>query len=87
MKWEKPAPTITTKFVSVSNGRFAHPEENRGISIREGATLQTFPTDYTFHCGSITTAARIIGNAVPPRFAKSLGETMVQAHNNIRHKT
>jgi len=45
MAWDKPAPTITTRFVSLSNGRFGHPEENRAISIREGATLQTFPTD------------------------------------------
>ena len=43
MSWNKPAPTITTKFFSISNGRFAHPEETRGISLREGATLQTFP--------------------------------------------
>jgi DNA (cytosine-5)-methyltransferase 1 len=85
MKWEKPAPTITTKFVSVSNGRFAHPDENRGISIREGATLQTFPMDYIFHCDSITIAARIIGNAVPPRFARLLGKTIVNSHNS-RHK-
>lgn len=82
MRWEKPAPTITTKFISISNGRFAHPDENRGISIREGATLQTFPKDYVFYCDSIAIAARIIGNAVPPKFAKLLGKTMVKAHNS-----
>ncbi|MDO8495386.1 MAG: DNA cytosine methyltransferase [bacterium] len=80
MKWEKPAPTITTKFISISNGRFAHPEENRGISIREGATLQTFPKKYRFYGGTLAICARIIGNAVPPAFAKRLGKTIVEAH-------
>jgi DNA (cytosine-5)-methyltransferase 1 len=49
ISWDKPAPTITTKFHSISNGRFIHPDENRGLSIREGATLQTFPKDYLFY--------------------------------------
>ncbi len=74
MAWEKPAPTITTRFVSLSNGRFGHPEENRAISIREGATLQTFPSDYRFHAKSLNTLARQIGNAVPPALAKLIGE-------------
>lgn len=81
MSWDKPSPTITTKFTSISNGRFAHPEENRGISIREGATLQTFPKCYVFHCnGIIKVPARIIGNAVPPEFAKRLGKAIIRAH-------
>lgn len=80
MAWNKPAPTITTKFTSISNGRFAHPEENRGISIREGATLQTFPKNYVFHCDGIKVPSRIIGNAVPPEFAKRLGKAIVRAH-------
>ncbi|MBU0767365.1 DNA cytosine methyltransferase [Patescibacteria group bacterium] len=85
MSWDKPAPTITTKFVSISNGRFAHPEEDRGLSIREGATLQTFPKEYIFPSESIGLAAKIIGNAVPPLFAKSLGETIMNAHSNKKH--
>lgn len=76
MSWGKPAPTITTKFYSISNGRFAHPEEDRAISIREGATIQTFPKDYVLKTNSIATAARIIGNAVPPEYARRLGETI-----------
>ncbi len=82
MNWKKPAPTITTKFTSISNGRFAHPDEDRGISVREGAVLQTFPNYYIFYCKTIADATRIIGNAVPPTFAKKLGETIVTAHNN-----
>jgi len=82
LSWDKPAPTITTKFVSISNGRFAHPEENRGLSIREGATLQTFPTDYIFPGSSLGISAKIIGNAVPPHFARRLAETIVKAHSD-----
>lgn len=73
MWWDRPAPTITTKFFSVSNGRFAHPEEDRGLSLREGATLQTFPKDYRFFGTSTGSIARMIGNAVPPDFAKLIG--------------
>jgi DNA (cytosine-5)-methyltransferase 1 len=80
MSWNKPAPTITTRFNSISNGRFAHPSENRGLSIREGATLQTFPKTYSFPHERINVSARIIGNAVPPEFARRLGGTIVEAH-------
>lgn len=80
MSWDKPAPTITTKFVSISNGRFVHPDEDRSISLREGATIQTFPENYRFTSKSLRTAARIIGNAVPPVFAKSIGISIVKAH-------
>lgn len=75
--WNRPSPTITTKFFSISNGRFAHPEEDRALSIREGATLQTFPKDYEFKTNSIAAAARIIGNAVPCEYAKRLGERIL----------
>ena len=71
MSWDKPAPTITTKFHSISNGRFGHPEEDRGISLREGATLQTFPKTYMFKEKSIGKIAKQIGNAVPPELAKN----------------
>ena len=79
MSWDKPAPTITTKFFSISNGRFAHPEENRAISIREGATLQTFPKRYVFYSTSVAGAAKMIGNAVPAVFAKQLGKTILDS--------
>ena len=73
MWWNKPAPTITTKFFSISNGRFGHPYEDRAISLREGATLQTFPKGYVFKSNSIATIARLIGNAVPCEYARRLG--------------
>jgi len=80
MCWNKPAPTITTKFLSVSNGRFGHPVENRGISLREGATLQTFPKEYAFPHKSIHVSARIIGNAVPPLYARNIAENIIKKH-------
>lgn len=76
MYWDKPSPTITTKFLSISNGRFGHPEQNRGLSIREGATLQSFPMTYEFRTNSLLVAARLIGNAVPPKFARKIGEML-----------
>jgi len=76
MKWDEPAPTITTKFHSISNGRFGHPNENRAISLREGATLQTFPKNYRFFEKSIGKVAKHIGNAVPPELAKKIAESI-----------
>ena len=82
MFWNKPASTITTKFYSISNGRFAHPNENRAISLREGAVIQTFPRDYIFKTQSIRVAAKLIGNAVPPEYATRLGEVIIKRSAN-----
>jgi DNA (cytosine-5)-methyltransferase 1 len=80
MFWDKPAPTITTKFFSISNGRFAHPDEDRAISLREGAVLQSFPKDYIFKTTSIANTAKIIGNAVPPKYAQCVAEAIIKNH-------
>lgn len=80
--WDRPSPTITTKFFSVSNGRFVHPEEDRALSIREGATLQSFPKDYKFYGTSYSSIARLIGNAVPPEYAKRIGQAILKNHTN-----
>jgi DNA (cytosine-5)-methyltransferase 1 len=82
MWWHKPSPTITTKFFSISNGRFAHPEEDRAISLREGATLQSFPITYKFIGTSTANIARMIGNAVPPKYATAIGSAIIQNHIN-----
>ncbi|MDE0704630.1 MAG: DNA cytosine methyltransferase [Rhodospirillaceae bacterium] len=69
---DRPSPTITTKCHSISNGRFGHydTEQLRGISLREAATLQSFPEDYVFYpSNQIEPIARMIGNAVPPKLA------------------
>jgi DNA (cytosine-5)-methyltransferase 1 len=72
MKWDVPASTITTRFNSISNGRFGHPTQNRAISLLEGALLQTFRESYYFLGKSDCIIAKHIGNAVPPLFAKQL---------------
>lgn len=80
--WKKPSPTITTKFFSISNGRFVHPEEDRALSIREGATLQSFPKTYKFKGNSVASIARIIGNAVPPKYAEAIGKAIIKNHKD-----
>lgn len=78
--WDRPAPTITTKFFSISNGRFVHPDEDRALSLREGAVLQSFPKDYIFYGTSISSIARLIGNAVPPKYAEKIGSAIKENH-------
>jgi DNA (cytosine-5)-methyltransferase 1 len=77
MRWHTPAPTLTTRFHSLSNGRFGHPDENRAISLREGAALQTFPGEYTFD-GNQADIARHIGNAVPPELGRRIGVEIIR---------
>lgn len=78
LAWDKPAAGLTTRCISYSNGRFGHPEQNRAISVREAACLQTFPADFVF-CGSLNSKAKQIGNAVPPLMAQSVGQ-MISDH-------
>ena len=78
LDWNKPASTITTKCNSFTRGRFAHPQENRNISMREAARLQSFPDDFVF-LGSKVDVAHQIGNAVPPLLAEKLGEAIMAA--------
>ncbi len=68
---DRPAPTLTTRFHSVSNGRFGHYDDDqvRGLSLREGAALQSFRDDYEFYGDSMDAIARMIGNAVPPKLS------------------
>lgn len=79
MAWDKPSPTMTARCTEVANGRFAHPTQNRAISIREAAALQSFGDDYVFY-GSNFHIAQQIGNAVPPKFAQKLGEAIVKTY-------
>ena len=72
MRWNEPSPTITGGFTTLSKGRFGHPVENRTISVLEGALLQTFPEDYIFRTNNLDTTCKIIGNALPPLFAKEM---------------
>lgn len=67
----EPAPTMTTACVNPSKGRFVHPTEHHGITLRQAARIQTFPDSFTFF-GGITAASRQIGNAVPVELGKHL---------------
>ena len=78
MKWDEPAPTLTVKCFSLSNGRFGHPEQDRAISLREAAALQTFCDDYIFY-GSMQEIGKQIGNAVPVLLAQVLGAYITKA--------
>lgn len=79
MAWNSVAPTLTSKCYSLSNGRYGHPEQNRAISLREAAALQTFPDDYVFH-GCKTEVGRQVGNAVPVLMANVLGAYILEQH-------
>jgi len=74
--WDRPSTTITTRFIATSCGRFGHPEEDRGLSLKEGATLQTFPKNYKFK-GGLVSIAKQIGNAVPPEMARRMADAIV----------
>jgi len=77
MGWDRISPTITTQFFNYGSGRFGHPSQNRALSLREGALLQTFPKNYDFgEVKSIATIARHIGNAVPPILGEVIGRTI-----------
>lgn len=77
MSWDDVAPTITSGCVNPSKGRFLHPEQDRAITLREAALLQTFPSTYYF---SLTrgkyAAAEMIGNALPPEFVRRQSESV-----------
>jgi len=77
MHWDQPAPGLTTRCISLSNGRFGHPEQHRAISVREAACLQTFPQTFVFH-GNLGSMARQIGNAVPVLMAQRFGEALMR---------
>jgi DNA (cytosine-5)-methyltransferase 1 len=80
MGWDVPAPTITTQFFGFGNGRFGHPDQDRAITLREGAILQSFPEDYEFTAPgsepSFATLGRLIGNAVPVRLGEAIGRSI-----------
>ena len=79
MAWDAPSPTLTCRCIDVYSGRFTHPEQNRGISLREAAALQTFDDNYEFFGTSLAGISRQIGNAVPVKFAEQLGKSVIDA--------
>jgi DNA (cytosine-5)-methyltransferase 1 len=82
MAWKEPAPTLTCRCAEVYCGRFVHPEQDRGISLREAAAIQSFSDDYVFF-GSFFHIMKQIGNAVPVKLAKKLGQAIVRTALNL----
>ncbi len=87
MPWDEPAPTITTQYYGFGSGRFGHPVQDRAISLREGAILQSFPPEYRFvkpgEPIARKTIGRLIGNAVPVKLGEAIGRSFlrhVQGH-------
>ena len=83
MSWDDVSPTITTQFFNYGSGRFGHPIQDRALSLREGALLQTFPKSYDF--GKEIALAKIgrhIGNAVPPKLGFVIGQTIKEHIKN-----
>ncbi len=87
MKWDAPAPTITTQFFGYGNGRFGHPKQDRAISLREAAILQTFPPDYKFVESdkriTFDSLGRLIGNAVPVRIGEVIARSLINHVKNL----
>jgi DNA (cytosine-5)-methyltransferase 1 len=74
MSWDQVPPTITGGCTTPSKGRFGHPDENRTISVREAASIQTFPVNYIFDTPFMDRACNMIGNALPCDFAEVLSK-------------
>lgn len=85
MKWDAIGPTMTTQFYCYGTGRYGHPEQDRALTLREGALLQTFPPNYDFIDPAVPFVnkdiARHIGNAVPVRLGEVIGESIKQHLN------
>jgi DNA (cytosine-5)-methyltransferase 1 len=87
--WDRPAITITAYARNPASGRFVHPDQDRGLSVREAALLQGFPNTYKFE-GTLDECFRQIGNAVPPIFSSFLagyllGEMLSFDDRLLRH--
>jgi DNA (cytosine-5)-methyltransferase 1 len=82
MEWDQPSPTITTQCFGFGNGRFGHPEQDRAISLREAALLQTFPSDYEFVPSDkpviFDQIGRLVGNAVPVKLGQVIAQSILE---------
>ena len=89
MRADEPSPTITTQFYGFGNGRFGHPQQDRALSLREGAILQSFPSDYRFTAPGeriqFKAIGRMIGNAVPVLLGQVIGRSIAShlAHHGF----
>lgn len=87
MRWDTPGPTMTTHCVSLGTGRFGHPTQNRAISLREAALIQSFPKNYRFAESSekvyMTWLSRHIGNAVPVKLGSAIAKSIKNHLNQV----
>ncbi|WP_418849076.1 DNA cytosine methyltransferase, partial [Phocaeicola sp.] len=87
MKWDAPSPTMTTHCTGLGNGRFGHPEQDRAITLREAALLQTFPEKYLFYESlekyNPSIICRQIGNAVPPKLGQIIAQSIKEHLNSF----
>lgn len=86
LAWDRPASAMTTRCLSYSNGRYGHPDQHRAISLREAASLQTFPRTFQFS-GTLTSRGRQVGNAVPPLLAERIGQAIVESARRRRDRS
>ena len=88
MSWDLPSPTMTTQCTGLGSGRFGHPEQDRAISAREAALLQTFPMNYRFFEKekevSLGKVSRYIGNAVPPKLGEVVAGSIIKHLNDLK---
>jgi DNA (cytosine-5)-methyltransferase 1 len=88
MEWDSQSPTITTLAYNYGSGRFGHPTQDRAITLREAALLQTFPRKYTFsdpkNNVNVRIIGRLIGNAVPVTLARVIGRSIVNHTKSTR---
>ncbi len=88
MKWDEPAPTMTTQCGTLGTGRFGHPSQNRAISLREAARFQTFPDYYKFDAFGNVQSSRVakhIGNAVPVRLGQIIAMSIRSHLKEVSH--
>lgn len=88
MREDKASPTMTTQFYNFGAGRFGHPTQNRALTPREAAILQSFPKNYEFMADGqeiyMEKLGRMIGNAVPPKLGEAIGRTFVRHVDDIQ---
>lgn len=85
MWWDRPAPTLTSGCTNVTRGRFAHPDQDRAITLREAMLLQTFPPSAVLS-GGVEEMALQVGNAIPPLLARRIGEAIVAMETRSRER-
>jgi DNA (cytosine-5)-methyltransferase 1 len=84
MRWDAPAPALTCKCFSISNGRYGHPEQHRAISLREAARLQSFRDNFVFYGGTQEEVGNQIGNAVPVELARQLAVSLLELRKRTK---